>query len=128
MEIKFNFNAKEMNAIKKAIEAYDGKFVREDHYIVEGPMRFCVNHVDGEATVTIASNDDFFCDILGIATRNAGFIKSMLTTAKGLFEMAKSTINVMEGELKATCEKYKAPRTSAKVAVVEDFEPLKKAA
>lgn len=125
MEIKMNFNAKEMDAVKKIIEAFDGKFTREDDYIVEGPMRFCVNHVDGEAIVTIASNDDFFCDILGIATRNAGFIKSMLTTAKGLFEMAKSTLNIMEGELESVCAKYKKP--AHRVTSPSEYE-MKKAA
>ena len=107
MEIKMSFAKNEMNTIKKLHEVFNKRFVREDQYEVSGPIRFTVNHVDGEAIVTIALRDNFFCDVLDIAARNAHLIKSLTATAKALFELSKSTLNILEGELKTVCGKYK---------------------
>ncbi len=109
MEMKMYFNAKEMLAVKKLMESFGQTFAREDQYEVDGPIRFSVNHVDGEAIVTIASNDNFFCDVLGIFSRNAGLIKNVIGVGKSLFELCKSTVNILEGELDTVCKKYRTP-------------------
>jgi len=107
MEIKMNFTKNEMKTIEKLHKAYNKCFTREDQYEVNGPIRFSVNHVEGEAIVTLALYDTFFCDVLDIATRNTHLIKSFVSTAKALYELSRSTVNILEGELKAVCGKYK---------------------
>ena len=107
MEIKMNFTKNEMATIEKLHKAYNQAFGRDDHYEVTGPVRFSVNHMRGEATVILAFNELFTCDIMGIAIRNRHLIKSFGATAKALFELARSTVNILEGELKSVCDKYK---------------------
>lgn len=107
MEIKMNFTKNEMNTIEKLHKVYNQTFGRDDHYEVTGPVRFSVNHMRGEATVTLAFNEFFTCDLLGIAIRNRHLITSLGATAKALFELGRSTLNILEGELKSVCAKYK---------------------
>jgi hypothetical protein len=107
MEIKMNFTKNEMATIEKLHKAYNQAFGRDDHYEVTGPVRFSVNHMRGEATVTLAFNEFSTCDIMDIAIRNSHLVKSLGATAKALFELGKSTLNILEGELKSVCAKYK---------------------
>ncbi len=50
MKIKMNFAKAEMDTIEKLHKAYSQAFGREDHYEVTGPVRFSVNHMEGEGT------------------------------------------------------------------------------